>query len=316
MAQEAHEAIRPTKLSYNTADSEGDKKLTQNHNRLYKLIFDRAVATQMKEATIKYIKVQILGKKGYLFESDLQKVLFDGFLKILNPTYAAENQGSVTLIEDDLVKLKSLEPIASQTKPPPRYNEASLIKTLEEKGIGRPSTYAPIISLIQDKNYVQKESRVFIPSILGTAISDFLSASFPKVFDLNFTALLEEGLDKVADGSEKLVGLLKNFDEPFQKQLDTIKIEKKQIDVEEQIDEKCPKCESKLVIRFSRFGKFIACNGYPKCKFTKPFLQYVENKFCPKDKGKIVVRFTKTKKKFFGCINYPKCDFRSWKLNF
>ncbi len=318
LAQEAHEAIRPTLVVQDPFEGkdENDKKLTQNHRKLYKLIFDRAVATQMKEASVKSIKVQILGQKNYLFEADMQKVLFDGFLRVLNPTFSAQNQGSISYKVGDLVKLQTLEVLASQTKPPPRYNEASLIKILEEKGIGRPSTYAPIISLIVDKNYVEKEEKSLLPTILGIAISDYLASAFPSLFELNFTASMEEGLDKIAAGEENILHLLTQFNTPFQKQLKEKKDEKKVIDVEEKFDEKCPRCGSQLMIRYSRFGKFIACSGYPKCKFTKPFLQYIPNKLCPKDKGRIVVRFTKTRKKFFGCENYPQCDFRSWKLNF
>lgn len=315
MAQEAHEAIRPTQLTSVETD-ETLKTMTQNHKKLYKLIFDRAVATQMKEASIKSIKVKIRGARGYLFEADLQKVLFDGFLRVLNPSYSSENQGTVNFKIGETVKLQALEVVANQTKPPPRYNEASLIKTLEEKGIGRPSTYAPIISLILDKNYIEKIERNLIPTKLGEAISDYLSSAFPDIFELNFTASMEEKLDKIAEGEGNLVELLSQFNSPFQKQLQKKKDEKRVIDVEEKFDEKCPECRSQLVVRYSRFGKFIACSGFPKCKFTKPFLQYVANKFCPKDKGRIVVRFTKSRKKFFGCENYPNCDFRSWKLNF
>lgn len=317
LAQEAHEAIRPTDLSVQIDNSiEASAKMTQNHKKLYKLVFNRALATQMKQASIKSIKLHILGTKGYLFESEMQKVMFDGFLKVLNPDYAAQNQKSTAVKTGDKVKLESLDAIASATKPPPRYNEASLIRTLEEKGIGRPSTYSPIISLIQDKNYVDKENKLLIPSQLGTSISNYLSQSFPDVFDLNFTALLEERLDKIAQGQEDTVKLLSEFNAPFQQKLKIQKDDRKYIDVEQDLKEICPQCASKLVVRFSKYGKFIACSGYPKCKFTKPFLQYVSNKLCPKDAGKIVVRFTKSRRNFFGCVNYPKCDFRSWKLDF
>lgn len=315
LAQEAHEAIRPTNLKTGGMISE-DSTLTQSHKKLYKLIFDRAVATQMKEASIKNIKITILGHKGYKFESDFQRVIFDGFLKLLNPGFIEQNQQVHNIKAEEQIKLLETELMASLTKPPPRYNEASIIKILEEKGIGRPSTYAPIISLIQEKNYVEKEIKSFKPTRLGEMISDYLSAAFPQLFDLNFTAQMEENLDKVAEGQQEIIALLKNFNEPFQKLLKIKKDDKAVIDVEESIDEMCPNCGSKLVIRYSKFGRFIACSGFPKCKFTKPFLQVVPDKLCPQDKGRIVVRFTKSKKKFFGCENYPKCQFRSWKLNF
>lgn len=315
LAQEAHEAIRPTDLKTDGA-ADDEKAPTQNHKKLYKLIFDRAVATQMKEASIKSIKITIDGSKGYRFEADFQKVIFEGFLKLLNPTFIEQNQQVHDIKPDDPIKLLETELMASMTKPPPRYNEASLVKILEEKGIGRPSTYAPTISLIQEKNYVEKEIRSFKPTKLGEMISDYLSVAFPLLFDLGFTASMEENLDKVAEGEQDLVNLLKDFNEPFQKLLQIKKDDKAVIDVEESIDEICPRCKSKLVIRYSKFGRFIACSGFPKCKFTKPYLQVVPDKFCPEDKGRIVVRFTKSRKKFFGCENYPKCQFRSWKLNF
>lgn len=315
MAQEAHEAIRPTKLDYDMAAMESDQKITQNHKRLYKLIFDRALATQMKEAEIKHMKLIITGKKGYEFESEMQKVLFDGFLIVASPEYAARNQKLSPLKVGDEVKLLSVELQESKTKPPPRFNEASIIKTLEEKGIGRPSTYAPIISLLQDKNYIEKENRYFIPSKLGEVISDYLSSAFPHIFELNFTAGMEEGLDKVAEGEEDLVKLLSDFYLPFKKHLQEKKDDKQVIDVEEQVNEVCPNCGAPLVIRFSKFGKFLACSKFPECKFTKPFLHVVENKLCPVDQGRIVTRFTKTKRKFYGCENYPKCMYSAWNLS-
>lgn len=314
-AQEAHEAIRPTKVEKEPSDVEKDKKITLNHKRLYKLIFDRAVATQMKEASVRMVKVHIKSKKEYEFVSEYQKVLFDGFFKILNPEFASKNQGDAPFKNDESLVLVSQRELATKTKAPPRYNEASLIKILEEKGIGRPSTYAPIISLIQDKNYVIKESRYFVPTKLGEAISEYLSKNFPNVFNLDFTAEMEQKLDEIAQGNIEFISVLSTFYGPFEETIKEKKKDKELIDVEERVDEKCPKCGSQLVVRYSRFGKFMACSNYPTCKFTKPFLQFVPNKFCPKCNGRIVVRFTKSRKRFFGCENYPKCDYSSWKLN-
>ncbi len=315
MAQEAHEAIRPTKLITESDSPEVFGGVAPSYRKLYKLIFDRAVATQMKEATIKNVKVMILGTKGYLFESESQTVVFDGYLRLTNPDLALKNHQVSAIKKDELLKLLEVNSIASQTKPPPRFNEASLIKTLEEKGIGRPSTYAPIISLIQEKNYVEKENRTFIPSILGSAISDYLSSAFPTIFALDFTAKMEEGLDEIADGKKDFIPLLAAFNKPFQKDLKAKKEDKQVIDIEQKTNEKCTKCGSYLVIRFSRFGKFMACSKFPTCRFTKPFLQIIVDKLCPQDQGKIVVRYTKKKKKFFGCENYPKCMYAAWKLN-
>ncbi len=315
LAQEAHEAIRPTKLNPLAADSVKDKKITVNHKKLYKLIFDRSVATQMREASIKHITITISAEKGYLFKSEMLQVIFDGFFRVLNPDFVKKNRTLPDIKEGERLRLLSVEPVESQTKPPPRYNEASLIKTLEEKGIGRPSTYAPIISLIQEKNYVEKENRYFVPTKLGEAISDYLAKAFPQLFDLDFTAKMEENLDSLAEGKTDLLKLLNEFNTPFQKELMVKKNDKTVINVEEEVKETCPKCASPLVVRYSKFGKFLACSNYPKCKFTKPFLKFIPNRFCPLDKGRIVLRFTKKRKKFFGCENYPKCKYSAWRLN-
>ncbi len=315
LAQEAHEAIRPTKLDQNAANNHKDTKITQNHKRLYKLIFDRAVSTQMKEATIKHFTIAIGGLKGYLFESEMQQVVFDGFLRLLNPDFVEKNQKVPSCNKDDQLKLENIEALQSQTKPPPRYNEASLIKTLEEKGIGRPSTYAPIISLIQEKYYVEKENRYFIPTKLGEAISDYLSRSFPNLFNLDFTASMEDGLDRIAEGKKNLIDLLTDFNKPFHDELTIKKADISVINVEEEVKENCPKCGSPLVVRYSRFGKFMACSTYPKCKFTKPFLKFVDGRNCPEDGGRVVIRYTKSRRRFYGCENYPKCNWSSWKFN-
>jgi len=313
-AQEAHEAIRPTKLTKDIKSVFGDKKLTINHKRLYTAIFNRAVSTQMKEAKIKTIKIYILSDKKYLFQSDTQKVIFDGFLKVLNPEFVSKNQQDSNLKVGEKMLLKSLEEVSSITKSPPRYNEASLIKSLEEKGIGRPSTYAPIISLIQEKYYIEKENRYFKPTNLGTAIANYLSENFPQVFNITFTAKMEENLDLVANGEENFLDLINDFYKPFSQVLEEKKKDQSVINVEEEIKDICPNCGSKMVVRFSRFGKFIACSNYPKCKTTKSFLHFVNNKFCAKCNGKIVIKYTKSRKRFYGCENYPKCNFSSWTL--
>ena len=183
MAQEAHEAIRPTKLEPRPKTK---RKLDTASLKLYSLIFNRAVACQMKEAEINLIKIKINGVKGYLFQSETEQVLFDGFFKLLNPKFVEANKTKPHLLEGEKISLAELAEELLQTKPPPRFNEASLIRTLEEKGIGRPSTYAPILSLIQEKNYVEKDGRYFIPTGLGTAVCDYLSSSFPEIFNLEF----------------------------------------------------------------------------------------------------------------------------------
>src|SRR3990167_4041966 len=276
MAQEAHEAIRPTKLDPSAAESGKDQKITINHKKLYKLIFNRAIATQMKEASIKHHTITILSSKAYLFESELQLVIFDGFLKILNPEFVKRNKVLPDIKKDDSLRLISLDTVENQTKPPPRYNEATLIKILEEKGIGRPSTYAPIISLIQEKNYIEKINRYFAPTSLGATISNYLSEAFPQVFELGFTAGMEQGLDEIAEGKQDIVHLLSDFYTPFVKTLTARKEDKQKIDIEEKVDDVCAKCSAPMVVRYSKFGKFLACSKFPECKTTKPFLHIVE----------------------------------------
>lgn len=311
MAQEAHEAIRPTRLEPNPGKA---NKLTSNHKKLYSLIFNRAVASQMKEAEIKSIKINIESEKKYLFMSEYERVIFDGFFKLLNPKFAEANRFDPSLKLYQTLPLNTIEHEALQTKPPPRYNEASLIRVLEEKGIGRPSTYAPIITLIQMKNYVEKESRYLIPTPLGTSICDYLSLSFPRLFDLDFTASMEDNLDSIANNEKNFIEVLDQFFQPFKSVLEKRKKDTSKIKIEDKIEGICPLDGGNLISRFSRFGKFIACSNYPKCKYTKSILKTVKSKKCPKDGGDIVVRYSKNKKKFYGCSNYPKCDFSSWTI--
>lgn len=315
-AQEAHEAIRPTKLLEVKQAFKGKKesKLTANHQKLYTLIFNRAIATQMKEAQIKTVKTTIISDKKYLFESEQQQVMFDGFLKVFDPYYVTSHQTVIKLEKGISIKIKTLEEKALLSKAPPRYNEASLIRILEEKGIGRPSTYAMIISLIQVKNYTEKDGRYFIPTSIGTSICDYLSSSFPSIFDLSYTASLEDGLDKIANKEEDYIKLLKDFYTPFKKELELQKGDSTMLKVEDDVKGICPLDGGNLISRFSRFGKFIACANYPKCKYTKSIVKVVKNRKCPLCEGEVVVKFTKSKKRFYGCGNYPKCKWSAWSL--
>jgi DNA topoisomerase-1 len=314
MAQEAHEAIRPTKLI--EVDDLGKKKesLTVNHKKLYKLIFDRAVATQMKEAELKTVTFDLVSHEDHVFEASTTKIVFDGFLKLMVAT-KQENRELAQVTDGTKADIKSIDAKEQKTSPPPRYNEASLIRTMEEEGIGRPSTYAAIISLIQVKGYVEKDGRYFIPTVIGTAISDYLSKSFSHIFELDFTSGMENKFDEIAEGKEDVISVLDEFYKPFTTELDVQKKEVGMIQIKEETSEICPKCGKPMIIRFSKFGKFYACSGYPTCKTTKPFLFIVKNRKCPKCTGDIVVKFTKTRKKFYGCSHYPTCDFSAWALN-
>ncbi len=308
LAQEAHEAIRPTKLVIDPDMGE----LSPRHKKIYDLIFRKAVSTQMKEAEVKTIKIKILSKKEYLFETSWEEIVFDGFMRLYDTKKVAHKNISIKI--NDAIDLKKLDIAENMTQAPPRYNEASLIKTLEERGIGRPSTYAPTISTIQDRKYVEKNESRFSPTILGTAVCDYLVSAFPQMFDIDFTANMEDDLDQISEGKKEIVEFLTNFYRPLEKLMEKQKDDKTYINVQELTEEKCPRCGKFLLIRYSKFGKFLACSGYPDCKFTKPFIEKT-NKKCPKCGGDIVVKYTKKKKKFFGCSNYPNCDFSSWYLN-
>lgn len=314
MAQEAHEAIRPTKLIEVNDLGKKKESLTINHKKLYKLIFDRAVATQMKEAELKTITFDLVSLEKHVFEASATKIVFDGFLKLMEST-KQENRELARVRDGTTADMKDMESKEQQTLPPPRYNEASLIRTMEEEGIGRPSTYAAIISLIQTKGYVEKDGRYFIPTVVGTAISDYLSISFSHIFELDFTSEMEDKFDEIAEGKEDIIGVLDGFYKPFSVELEKKKKEVGVIQIKEETSEVCPKCGKFMIIRFSKFGKFYACSGYPKCKTTKSFLFVVKNRKCPKCSDDIVVKFTKTRKKFYGCSQYPTCDFSAWALN-
>jgi DNA topoisomerase-1 len=282
--------------------------------KIYQLIFDRAVATQMKEASIKKLTVVIAGDKKYEFESESQQVIFDGFLKVLQPGFVEKNQEAKKFENGHPVKLDTMDIQENMTKHPPRYNEASLIKALEEKGIGRPSTYSSILSLIIDKHYIERDGRALQPTKVGDGISDYLAKAFPDIFDLSFTAQMEDNLDEIAEGNTDMIELLSNFYTPFHKELEERKLDTTKIDVDEQIDEKCPLDGGNLTIKYSKWGKFYACVNYPKCKYIKSIPKYVANSKCPKCGSMLISRYSKSGKKFFGCGNYPNCDYVAWSL--
>ncbi len=310
LAQEAHEAIRPTTFDESPSKL---KSLTKNHLRLYQLIFKRALATQMKEAKIEEIFIDILSQKGYLFNTQKERVLFDGFLILEKENKKKEqnNSKSLSLAEKEPILLKEVVPLEKNTQPPPRYTEASLIKSLEEKGIGRPSTYAMIISLINQRNYIEKKGRYFIPTVVGESICQFLVDQFPQIFDLRFTAQMEDALDEIANHRKDQIAVLEDFYQTLINQKNKINYQEI-LKINEASNEKCPLCQHPLVIKYSKYGKFLACSNYPQCRFTKKINYYLEETVCPKCGGKIIIKFSKKGKRFYGCENYPKCDFSSW----
>ncbi|MCD6283664.1 type I DNA topoisomerase [bacterium] len=304
--QEAHEAIRPTQPSLAPQNlSEKDK----NKQRLYELIWRRFIACQMSCAEFDSTIADIFAK-NYIFRARGQILKFDGFLKVY-PIKFKETQ-LPNLEINEILKLIKIIPSSHLTQPPPRYTEATLIKTLEEYGIGRPSTYAPIIFTIQQRNYVEKIEGKFRPTEIGFIANDILVENFPNILDIKFTARMEEDLDKIAKGEKQWIPVISEFYKPFEKNLkEKYEIVKKK-NITEKTNKKCPLCGAPLVIKLGKFGKFYACSNFPKCKYTEKIIKSLGIK-CPKCKeGEIVERKTKKGKIFYGCSKYPDCDFVLW----
>lgn len=314
-AQEAHEAIRPTDL---VRDPESIKDhLDRNAYRLYDLIWKRTIATQMPEAVFDAtsVDIEIKGeKKAYTFRATGQVIKFDGFMKVyLEGTDDEEQEEDGILPElakGDEPKVLRVEPKQHFTQPPPRYSDATLIKALEEHGIGRPSTYAPTLTTIQDRGYVEKIDKKFHPTEIGFIVNDILVEHFPKVVDLQFTALMEDQLDEIAEGKKQWVPVIREFYNPFHENLVAKdKLVEKHV---EQLDEKCPTCGNGLIIKFGRFGKFVACSTYPDCKFTRPMpeeqklIEEHSGEICEKCGKPMVVKFGRFGS-FLGCTGYPEC---------
>ena len=308
LAQEAHEAIRPTKASVLALQVTQD--LGGAYGKLYDLIWKRAVASQMSDAIIESTTVFVKADP-YKLKANGSVLVFDGFLKV-NPLGMTDNR-LPRFVKDENLNLISVLEKEHETLPPPRYNDASIIKTLEEKGIGRPSTYATIISTIEYRSYIERQEGKFVPTAVGIAVNDFLVTNFSDIDDIPFTALMEDEFDQIANGQIKWAPMMKDFYTPFEKKLKEVEgAERIKISTEE-TDEKCPTCGSPLLIRSGRFGKFLACSAFPKCKFTKAFTEETDQ-ICPKDGGKIIIKKTRKGRKFYGCSNYPACTFAAWKL--
>jgi len=309
LSQEAHEAIRPTNVFQDPGQLKD--RLDKKEFLLYQLIWQRFLASQMKPAIFKNTKVKI-SAKNFTFESQGQVLKFEGFLKIY-PLKLKERQLPELKIGEKL-KLLKIEKKQHFTQPPPRYNDASLIKELEKNGIGRPSTYASILSILQERNYVQKdEQKRFIPTEVGILVSDLLKNHFSEIFNLQFTAQMEDDLDKIANGQKEKNEILKNFYEFLER-----KIEKKEKEIEEnhlpqvEKEKKCKLCGAALILKFSRYGKFYSCSQFPKCKYLEPLEKNYIGVKCPKCEAQIVKKKTKKGKIFYGCENYPECDFALW----
>lgn len=311
--QDAHEAIRPSsvkKTPNNIKDS-----LSKDQFRLYKLIWDRFVASQMSEAVYNTMSVDIMAGK-YLFRSSGSQLKFPGFMKIYIEGQDDEKEEKDTFLpsleEQEELKVKKLIDKQHFTTPPARFTEASLVKMLEEQGIGRPSTYAPTISTILARGYVKKDGRHLTPTELGILVTELMKEYFTDIVDVDFTAQLEKQLDLVEEGTEDWHKIIHDFYKPFEKTLKYAEDEIGEIEIkDEETDELCEKCGRNMVIKIGRYGKFLACPGFPECRNTKPILEETGAN-CPKCNGEIVVKKSKKGRKFYGCSNYPNCDFMTW----
>jgi DNA topoisomerase-1 len=318
-AQEAHEAIRPTSVARYPKSLE--EYLSRDQNRLYSLIWQRFVASQMAPAVFDTVQVDVeaKGNRIYLLRASGATMRFQGFLAVYEEARdedQAEDETQVSLpslIEGEPLRLMELHPDQHFTQPPPRYTEAALIRTLEEFGIGRPSTYAPILSTIQARGYVVREEKRLAPTEIGFTVNDMLVKYFPDVINTGFTATMEEELDEIAEGAHDWTSTLREFYDPFCKDLRHAEEEIPKVsDAPELLGRNCPTCGNPLVIRYGRFGKFIGCSTFPVCRYVEPWLEKTGVR-CPKDGGELVERKTRKGRTFYACSNYPACDFTSWK---
>ena len=313
-SQDAHEGIRPT-----YADLEPDKiqdALTKDQYKLYKLIYHRFMASQMAAAIYDTMAVNIKAN-GYDFKANGQTIRFKGFMTLYvegSDSNEKEEEGMLPpLKEQQEVILENIEPKQSFTEPPPRYTEASLVKALEEKGIGRPSTYSPIITTILERRYVEKIQKQLHPTELGKVVNKLLTENFSEIINVEFTAEIENEFDEIAEGKEEWKKMIREFYEPFEKELKEAEKNLEHVKIEDEVsDVKCEKCGRMMVYKYGKYGKFLACPGYPECKNTKPIVEYIDEP-CPKCGAKVQVRKTKRRKNYYICENNPKsCDFISW----
>lgn len=309
-AQDAHEAIRPTSLELTPKMVE--PYLNRDELKLYTLIWNRFLASQMAPQQNELLTIELDIDKTYTFRATGSKVLFPGFSVVYEDAKKEETPRLPSLKKLDVVNTVNINPEQHFTQPPARYSEASLIKTLEELGIGRPSTYAPILDTIVSRNYVETNNKQFIPTELGFVVVDFLMAYFEKIINTGFTAELEEELDAIANGKDTYVKVLQDFYDVFKSELDDASdVDKIQIASMES-DETCELCGSPMVYKFGRYGKFLACSNFPDCKNTKP-ITIGTSVTCPKcGEGEIVERKSKRGRLFYGCNRYPQCDFTLW----
>jgi DNA topoisomerase-1 len=315
--QEAHEAIRPTSV-LRTPDSMKEF-LSRDQLRLYRLIWERFLASQMSAAILDTLTVEV-GAKDYLFRANASTVRFPGYLAVYEE---GQDEGEGDKEEGSLVenikpgehlKVTNLQAKQHFTEPPPRFTEASLVRKMEEAGIGRPSTYAPTIETVQSRGYVAKEAKQLIPTELGELVIALLKEYFKDIVNLEFTANMEEKLDDIEEGELPWKHVIKEFYGPFAVTLAQAEEQMGKVQIEDKVsDEICENCGRNMVIKMGRYGKFLACPGFPECRNTKPLLEEVGAK-CPSCGNSLVIRRSKKGRKFYGCSTYPECEFISWDL--
>lgn len=308
--QDAHEAIRPTSVF---REPEKIKNyLTDDQYKLYRLIWERFLASQMASALYEVVEIYIKGGE-YVFQTKGKKLKFLGYMVLYFEKEEEEEEADINYIpkKETAMKVINLEPKQYFTQPPSRYTEATLVRTLEKYGIGRPSTYATIIETLKDRKYVEIKDKFLVPTTLGKVVNNFLIKQFPHLIDVKFTAKMEENLDKIENGEIKAIDVLKNFYPAFKKEIEEVFQNSGKVQVFERTNERCPDCGSELVIRENKDGKYYACSKYPECKYTKPIYEEAKGK-CPLCGGTVVKKKSKKNKKYFwGCINYPSCNFAS-----
>ena len=322
-AQEAHEAIRPTSVLHTPKSIK--QHLSKDQYRLYNLIWQRFVASQMASAVYDTVTLDVTGRSiahTYLLRASGSTIRFPGFLVVYADPKKKKNENKeengdtpvpTDLSVDQFVNLIRLIPKQHFTQPPPRFSEASLVKTLEENGIGRPSTYAPTLSTLQTRGYIVRDGRRLFPTETGYIVNDLVTEYFPNIVDVNFTADMESQLDQVASGDQSWIEIISEFYGPFAEQVAHANEAMPEVKTEpEPVGRDCPECSQPLVIRWGRHGKFIGCGNFPTCRYTEPWLEKIGVN-CPDCSGEIVERKTRKKRTFYGCVNYPECDFTSWK---
>ncbi len=313
-AQDAHEAIRPTYIEL--SPEKVKSSLSNDQYKLYKLVYNRFIASQMSAAIYDTLAVKIFAD-GYNLRANGQTIKFKGFMTLYVETADIEEKEEFEkipeLVEKQELKKEKLESKQSFTEPPPRYTEASLVKTLEEKGIGRPSTYSPTITTILARHYIEKIQKQLHPTELGRIVNKLLVENFPDVLNVKFTADMEEKFDKIAEGKEEWKKVIRDFYGPFETVVERVEKELEHVKLEYEVsDVPCEKCGRMMVIKYGKYGKFLACPGYPECQNAKPLVETIEEP-CPKCGGKVQIRKTKRKRNYYICENNPtSCNYISW----